>query len=163
MPDTWPRSVAIWVGVNSKHSFPYLRYIRPVSQYCAFSLIILCPWWEYISTEEQLIYKSADGARAYVRYVSKTQDHPQWDPSQMDTHLYKTILWTGPISITVGSTSSRQELVSVFRLLRAPNIITLSVQVAAIYKILSRVPLNITHSRTAIFVVDISLGSVSGA
>ena len=70
-PTRGPRSVAIWVGVNSKHSFPYLRYIRPVSQYCAFSLIILCPWWEYIYTEEQLIDKSAD---VHVVYVSKTQD-----------------------------------------------------------------------------------------
>ena len=42
-----------------------------MSQYCAFSLIILCPWWEYISTEEQLIDKSAD---VHVVYVSKTQD-----------------------------------------------------------------------------------------
>ena len=70
-PTRGPASVAIWVGVNSKHSFPYLRYIRPVPQYCAFSLIILCPWWEYIYTEEQLIDKSAD---VHVVYVSKTQD-----------------------------------------------------------------------------------------
>ena len=84
-PTRGPRSVAIWVGVNSKHSFPYLRYIRPVPQYCAFSLIILCPWWEYISTEEQLIYKSADGARqtsgaSVRRKIILNGTHPRWTP-----------------------------------------------------------------------------------
>ena len=57
-----------------------------MSQYCAFSLIILCPWWEYIYTEEQLIDKSAD---VHVVYVSKMQISSMV-PSVMDAHLYKT-------------------------------------------------------------------------